>query len=125
MDPVSRARQDVANNEKSTRRPGGITGKGFMPGRSGNPSGRPKKNHVTKMYERLLSNPQKRKEIEEAVFNRLVSNRMVGSLELRECADRTEGKVAQEVDMNVSGTLALAEVIHARRKRRGDSDNQS
>ena len=30
---------DVANNKKTT---GGITGKGFKPGKSGNPSGRPK-----------------------------------------------------------------------------------
>ena len=33
--------EDVANNEKTTKL-GGITGKGFMPGVSGNPSGRPK-----------------------------------------------------------------------------------
>jgi hypothetical protein len=30
---------DVANNGKTT---GGVTGKGFLPGQSGNPSGRPK-----------------------------------------------------------------------------------
>ena len=32
----------VSNNEKSTKKLGGVTGKGFMPGVSGNPSGRPK-----------------------------------------------------------------------------------
>lgn len=36
MDDVDKQRE---NNEKL---PGGITGKGFMPGQSGNPSGRPK-----------------------------------------------------------------------------------
>ena len=35
---------DVENNGESTitKLPGGITGRGFEPGRSGNPSGRPK-----------------------------------------------------------------------------------
>jgi len=32
----------VENNEKATKRLGGITGKGFMPGKSGNPGGRPR-----------------------------------------------------------------------------------
>ena len=30
----------VGSNGKSTKKPGGVTGKGFMPGKSGNPSGR-------------------------------------------------------------------------------------
>lgn len=38
------ASSPVANNTESTtpKRLGGVTGKGFMPGKSGNPSGRPK-----------------------------------------------------------------------------------
>lgn len=36
--------RDVANNAGTTgKRLGGITGKGFLPGRNGNPSGRPKR----------------------------------------------------------------------------------
>jgi hypothetical protein len=35
-------KKPVANNAKSTKKPGGITGKGFTPGKSGNPNGRPK-----------------------------------------------------------------------------------
>jgi hypothetical protein len=38
---------DVAKNEDNNERPkmlGGITGKGFMPGQSGNPTGRPNEN---------------------------------------------------------------------------------
>jgi len=91
-----------------------------MPGQSGNPSGRPRKNHVTKMYERILANPKKRMKLEEAVFNRMVSERMVGSLELRECADRTEGKVSQVVDMNVTGNVTLEMVLEAKKKAKKD-----
>ena len=32
----------IAENNHQTTRPGGITGKGFKPGQSGNPGGRPK-----------------------------------------------------------------------------------
>ena len=45
---------EVANQEK---RPGGVTGKGFMPGQSGNPSGRPKKGLLTEYYQALVAQP--------------------------------------------------------------------
>ena len=39
------------NNAPTTdKRPGGVTGKGFMPGQSGNPSGRPRKLPITDRY---------------------------------------------------------------------------
>lgn len=44
----------VANNGKTTGKTvGGVTGKGFLPGQSGNPSGRPKK-PLTDRYRGVL-----------------------------------------------------------------------
>lgn len=34
--------ESVESNEITTKKLGGVTGKGFMPGKSGNPGGRPK-----------------------------------------------------------------------------------
>jgi hypothetical protein len=119
VDPVSKAQSGVGNNDKSTRY-GGVTGKGFTPGRSGNPSGRPKKNHVTKMYEQLLANPQNRKAIKESILKTLTGGRMSSVLQLREVAERTEGKVADIVDMNVTGNITLEQVLEARKKAKKD-----
>jgi hypothetical protein len=41
---------------------------------------------------------------------------MAKVLMLREMAERTEGKVTQEVDMNVNGTITLEQVLEARKK---------
>jgi Family of unknown function (DUF5681) len=42
-----RVQNNVKNNAK---KPGGITGKGFSPGQSGNPGGRPKKRPISERY---------------------------------------------------------------------------
>jgi hypothetical protein len=118
VDPVSKAQNSTPTGKK-------VFGKPFQKGQSGNPGGRPKKLRITKMYEKILANPAKRKEIEEALFDTMKSRRMAGVLMIREAAERTEGKVVEEVNMNVSGTLQLAEVIEQRRKKRGERNSQS
>ena len=111
MDPVSRAQNDsgISEKQRANLRP-------WRKGQSGNPSGRPKKNHVTKMYEQLLANPQNRKDIKESILKTLTGGRMSAVLQLREVAERTEGKVADIVDMNVSGSITLEQVLEARKK---------
>lgn len=110
--------EDVPNNEQSTEKLlGGITGKGFMPGQSGNPSGRPKKKAITEMYERLLEEPGFLADLEESVRKMVKSGRMVGQLQLKEMTDRVEGKITQPIEADIS--VNLADAMAAARKRAG------
>ena|SRR5690242_9624082 len=110
MDPVSKAQQDAGN---STKR---VIGRPFPKGVSGNPSGRPKKLEITKIYEQILRSTDNKKAIKDSVLSVLKSKRMATVLLLREMAERTEGKVTQPVDMEVSGKLTLESVLEARKK---------
>lgn len=82
-----------------------------------NKGGRPKKLHITKIYERILRNPANRKEIEEIVLKLLRSGRMVSQLQLKEMAERTEGKVTQPIEGDL--TISLATELQKARKRAG------
>jgi hypothetical protein len=115
VDPVSKAQAGNSQDSRGDR----VKAYRWPKGKSGNPEGRPKKLQITKMYERILSSPANRKAIEKSVLQVLTSGRMATVLMAREMAERTEGKVEQVVDMNLSGTLVLAEIIAERRKKRG------
>jgi Family of unknown function (DUF5681) len=110
MDPVSRAQ----NSEPSEKRRS--VGRPFPKGVSGNPGGRPKKLHITKMYEKILANSVNRKEIQESLMQILTGGRMASVLMLREMAERTEGKIAQTLDVEVSGHVTLEQVAEARKR---------
>ncbi len=118
MDPVSRAQSSNTSAHKTVGRP-------FKKGQSGNPGGRPKKQHITAIFEKLLAKSGNRKEISEAIMATLTSKGMAKVLMLREMAERTEGKVTEVVDMNVTGRVELAEVIERRRKKRADSESRA
>ena len=82
---------EVQNNTETTKLVGGITGKGFMPGQSGNPGGRPKgtlKEFVQKMF--LEMDDKEKKEW-------LKKNRVKG-INIWQMA---EGKPEQGVDAKV------------------------
>lgn len=116
MDPVSKA-QNVAINEKSTvgYRSGGITGKGFRPGKSGNPSGRPKRKFATKVYAELFRDPEFRAEFKESIRKIATAGRgMAPVLMTREITERLEGPVTQQMELSVS----VAEMVSRVRERK-------
>lgn len=108
---------DVANNAESTEKKlGGVTGKGFKPGQSGNPTGRPKKKPLTELYEQMLNDPELTPVIRKAVKSAISKGQMAMVLQLREMAERVEGKVTQPVEVDIN--LSLSERMQRARERR-------
>ena len=82
-----------------------LLGRPFPKGKSGNPGGRPKKLEITRIFEKMLAKPDKRKELQKIVEDILAKRGMAAVLLLREIIERTEGKVSQEVDL--SGSISM------------------
>lgn len=114
MDPVSKSRSEERKN--NAKKLGGVTGKGFKPGQSGNPGGRPKKKPLSEIYEEIFNDPGVREKVKQQIIKTMTSKGMAGVLERREAGERVEGKVAQTVDLEVSGKLTLEQVLQARKK---------
>jgi hypothetical protein len=112
----------VANNAETTPMPGGITGKGFVPGDPRiNRSGRPHKKLITEAFEQMLEeklgDPEARAAFLEAHWAKLLSKGVVSAMLLEKMLDRTEGKLTQPVD--VSGQIDIVQIIEEGRKRLG------
>jgi hypothetical protein len=119
---VPDSEQDVANNEDSTAPPrqlGGITGKGFMPGQSGNPSGRPKRKPLSDAYSALLGQtvpPEMARQLRiseastyaEVVAMALLKEAVKGKVNAAaEVADRVEGKITQPISGPDEGPIVV------------------
>jgi hypothetical protein len=87
---------DVANNEETTPKLGGITGKGFMPGQSGNLSGRPKKKLIDWALEEELAalDSEEARKIAKALVQLAAKDVAAARL----VTERTEGKPIQKLE---------------------------
>jgi hypothetical protein len=72
---------------------GGITGKGFMPGVSGNPGGR-KKKPITEIWEEIIETPEHREQVKQAAIAIINARGRNTVAMLSEMTDRIEGKPA-------------------------------
>lgn len=117
MDPVSKAQTVAINTQTTGYRSGGVTGKGFKPGQSGNPSGRPKRKFATKVYAELFRDKEFRAAFKESVRQILTAGRgMAPVLMAREVAERLEGPVTQSIEL--SGEVTLIEAVRRVRERK-------
>jgi hypothetical protein len=97
---------ECENNTKNAL--GGVTGKGFMPGQSGNPGGRPKGSvKVSSCYERSLARPfpgdPQGRTYAQVIADRTVELAAEGRIDaIKEVTDRTEGRSKQTIDVNRS-----------------------
>ena len=112
--------ESVGNNETATGKIlGGVTGKGFMPGQSGNPKGRPQRKPLTDAYLQLLSQPipgdKDGRTYAQAIAQAMIREAVKGKVNAAsELADRIEGKSLQRVA--VSDGDPLTELLAEFRK---------
>lgn len=89
----------------------------WKPGESGNPGGRPKKKPITEMYEAMLNDPELIDVARDAIRKAISKGQMAMVLQLKEMAERVEGKITQPIEADV--TVNLADAIAEARKRAG------
>ena len=123
MDPVSKSRLPDSRRLRSGVDPQVGKDTQFKPGVSGNPGGKLPKSLLQRRLEEVANDDKFVEQAIESICKRVRQTNMAGVLETRELLDRVEGKVTQAVDMNLTGTVVLAEIIAERRKKRGNGSN--
>ncbi|WP_035350833.1 DUF5681 domain-containing protein [Edaphobacter aggregans] len=105
------------NSKQKSKRAENLAPYHWQKGQSGNPSGRPRKKHITELYEQMLEDPKTLEAIRKAVLKAISRGSMAMVLQLREMTERVEGKVVQPIEADI--TVNLADAISEARKRAG------
>jgi hypothetical protein len=116
---------NVANNKETTKNLGGVTGKGFMPGVSGNPEGRPRRRLIDQALEELLQT--KDSELATEIAGVLVTLARQGDIKaIQLIAERTQGKPKQAIGLSgeVGIGFDLANEIRRARERAAMSQEE-
>lgn len=99
------AREEVGNNGESTL--GGATGKGFVPGKSGNPSGRPKMPEELREAFRAHAPIALKTLVDVMTTGEKDSDRVKASEII---LDRGYGKASQPIDATLEGAIQVINV---------------
>jgi len=98
-----KAKNNARINAKQ-RKPGGVTGKGFRPGKSGNPKGRPRTRGLLTALRATLGEVRKDgRTIEQALVDALIGQAFRGRSKLsalQTIFDRLEGRPKMQLDFN-------------------------
>jgi hypothetical protein len=102
---MTQKKNNGRNNAKQPEKKlGGVTGRGFVPGQSGNPAGRPRtKGLVAALKVAVAEVGKDGRTVEEALADELVRQALRGRRRLvaiAEIFDRLEGRPRQSVDLN-------------------------
>jgi hypothetical protein len=93
---------DPAPHDRPGYRPGGVTGKGFRPGQSGNPGGRPKGRTLTGILRELMEREHNGRPVIEILAERVLREALTGKFPFaKEVWDRVEGRVTEKHDVSV------------------------
>ncbi|MGE5057242.1 MAG: DUF5681 domain-containing protein [Acidobacteriota bacterium] len=101
MTPKKNNNGVINAKQRGKGKAGGVTGKGFLPGKSGNPAGRPPTKGLLIHLRGELGEVTNGLVAEAVIARKLVNLAKRGNLAaIRECFDRTEGKPRQQLDLN-------------------------
>ena len=93
-----------SNAKNNAKQPGGVTGKGFRPGQSGNPKGRPRTTGLIAALRAAVGEtvPDGRT-VEQCLVDKLVAQGLRGNQQaIAEIFDRLEGRPRQRVDLDIN-----------------------
>jgi hypothetical protein len=101
-------------SEREGYMPGGITGKGWKPGQSGNPGGRPKGQSITARLRAVLEQEHNGKALMDLLAERIAKEALAGKFHfVKEVLDRLDGRAkerpADERDRPPHRTIVVLE----------------